>query len=485
MSRDNWTISEILDATGGKIIDVGAKPFLDPTFQGISIDSRTIKEGEAFLALKGNKYDGHDFIVEAIEKGAGTVIFQKGLLPSVVRGLWSIVRRKEKDYGRRTTDNGRWTPFIETEDTLKALGDLANFWRKKHQVKVIAITGSNGKTSTKEMTAGILSKVFNTLKTEGNTNNLIGLPLNLLRLRDFHEMAVLELGINQRGEMTKLRDIALPNVRLITNIRVSHLEGFGGLEVLVKEKGELFSQLSPEDTIIVNMDDRKVLNLSRVCSCRQITYGEFPEALVKALNPNLGEKGTEFILSLKEEKIKVKLKVHGRHYISNALAAAAVAISFGVGIETIKEGLEDFRPLKGRMEILNLPNGIKVINDSYNANPSSVDGAIETLEELKNGGKGIAVLGDMLELGEETVKAHEIVGERLCEHEIDYALLMGQYSRIVAHSMIQKGMPKERVFVVESHLQAANILKSIGKKGDWILLKGSRKMEMEKIFEFL
>jgi UDP-N-acetylmuramoyl-tripeptide--D-alanyl-D-alanine ligase len=385
----------------------------------------------------------------------------------------------------------RWNGYrakavIAVKDTLFALGNIALDWRRKYRTPLVALTGSNGKTTTKEMIAACLETTFPILKTKGNLNNLIGLPLTLLTLTEKERVVVLEMGMNVPGEIRRLTEIAEPDVGLITNIQEVHLEGMESLERLKEEKGELFRKMRRDGTILVNQDDPRVVDLASDYPGQKITFGIEHPAEVMAKEIRLGgAEGTFFTLILEGEAMEIHLRLLGRHFIPNALSAIAVACLFGVEVKQVKEALENFKSIPMRMEIVPLKGGKTLINDAYNANPHSMELALETLVEAKGEGRAIAVLGDMLELGNFTKEAHEQLGEKVSELSIDFLLALGEEAPIVVESAIRHGFPLERVRVVESHSEAISILKQMIQNGDWILVKGSRRMAMEKIVEGL
>ncbi len=458
------TVEEVLRATGGKLLQGEGKAF----FQGISTDSRMIGEGELFIALKGPRFDGHHFALKALEKKAGGVVI-------------------EEDKARDIRWNGyRPKAVIAVKDTLRALGDLARERRRKYRTPVVALTGSNGKTTTKEMISACLETTFPILKTKENLNNLIGLPLTLLNLTEKERVVILEMGMNVPGEIRRLTEIAEPDVGLITNIQIVHLEGMGSLERVKEEKGELFRRMRRDGTILVNQNDPHVIDLASEFSGQKITYGIEKSADVMAKEIQLrGVEGTSFKLILEGEESEVILPLLGRHFVPDALCAIAVASLFGIELEKSKEALEHFQPFQMRMEIIYLEGGKILINDAYNANPRSMELALETLAEVKGKGKAIAVLGDMMELGDFTEEAHRQIGEKVKELSIDLLIAMGEKAPLVVESAIRHGYETKRTRVVESHSEATSILKEVVKEGDWILVKGSRRMAMEKIVESL
>jgi UDP-N-acetylmuramoyl-tripeptide--D-alanyl-D-alanine ligase len=458
------TLEEVLRATEGKLLQGKEDVF----FHGISTDSRTIAEGELFVALKGCRFDGHHYALEALEKKAGGVVIEEDKVGDI---RWNGYRSRA---------------VIAVKDALSALGDIARDWKRRYNTPVVALTGSNGKTTTKEMIAVCLETTFPILKTKGNLNNLIGVPLTLLTLSEKERVVVLEMGTNLPGEIRRLTEIAEPDVGLITNIQTVHLEGMGSLERLKREKGELYRRMRREGTILVNQDDPRVIDLASDYPGQKITFGIEHPADVMAKEIRLrGAEGTSFTLILEGEVVEIHLRLLGRHFIPNALSAMAVACLFGVEVKEAKKALENFQPFPMRMEVLSLKGGETVINDAYNANPYSMELALETLVEAKGKGRTIAVLGDMLELADFTKEAHQRIGQKVSQLSIDFLLALGEEAPIVVESAIRYGFPMERARIVESHSEALSLLKQLIQEGDWILVKGSRKMAMEKIVEGL
>ena len=459
-----FILEEVLKATGGRLLQGKEKT----SFRGISIDSRTVAEGELFIALKGEHFDGHQFAIEALKKRAGGVII-------------------EEDKVRDIRWNGyRPSAVIAVKDALHALGDIAREKRRKFGTPVVALTGSNGKTTTKEMISVSLETAFPVLKTKGNLNNLVGLPLTLINLTEQERIVVLEMGMSVPGEIRRLTEIAEPDVGLITNIEGVHLEGMGSLERVREEKGELFRRMRQDGTILVNQDDPRVIDLASEFHGQKITFGIDHPAEVMAKEIRLQEVGgTSFTLMMEGVTMEITLPFLGGHFVSNALSAIAAASLFGIELEKVKEALEHLSPSPMRMEVLRPQEGVTLINDAYNANPRSMELALEILSQMKGKGRGIAVLGDMLELGEYSVEAHQLIGKRIGELSIDFLLALGEEAPVLVESAMRHGLDSERARIVESHPEAISILKKMARDGDWILVKGSRRMGMEKIAEGL
>jgi UDP-N-acetylmuramoyl-tripeptide--D-alanyl-D-alanine ligase len=423
-----------------------------------------VRRGELFIPLRGPRFDGHNFIKEAMAKGAAGALVQQG----------------REETAPATDFPGKF--FVVVDDVLEALGDLAQFWRARQPSKVVAITGSNGKTTTKEMTARILCEDFKVLKTEGNLNNLIGLPLMLLRLSPEHEVAVLEMGMSERGEVRRLKAIADPQVSLITNIGHAHLEFLGSLEGVARAKGELWEGLRKEDWIAVNMDDPRVVELAASARCGKKTFGIVQDADVRGEDLFLeSEKGVRFTLSLPRRKRSVALATFGRHNVYNALAAATLATILGVGQEEIVAGLEDYQPFPGRGKVIRLGRNVRILDDSYNSNPDSLKATLSAFAEMKGKNRGLVVLGDMLELGPGSAEAHEKAGELAGEMKFGHLFFFGEQARHLAEGAKAAGMSAEKVDVARNHGEVLEGLERVIQEGDWILVKGSRKMQMEGI----
>jgi murE/murF fusion protein len=455
-----WNTDEIVEAVRGVVVSGGK----DCLFKGVSIDSRNINSGDLFVAIRGINHDGHDFADEATAKG--------------VRGLIVSGRRTDGLPCEKWKKSG--VLCIAVEDTVKALGNLAAYNRKRAGVSVIAITGSNGKTSTKQMTSLVLSRCHKVLSTTGNLNNEIGLPLTLLKLSPAHKSAVVELGMNHPGEIARLARICAPNIGIITNIGPAHLEGLNSVEGVMNAKGELLDGILPGGTAILNSDDERVMILAEKTRANVLLYGHSDKAMIRAGSVSLNGTSTSFVLSVPGESVTVKLPVTGFFMVQNALAAASAGYLFGMDARDIKEGLENFSPVNGRMNIFSMQNGITLIDDSYNANPASMEAAIKTLAAIRGNNRGILAAGDMLELGTHSEAMHHKIGGICAETGIALLYATGNFSGNVAQGAVEKGMKTSAVFT-GSHEEIVKDLKKRLKPGDWVLIKGSRGMKMEKI----
>ncbi|PKN06309.1 MAG: UDP-N-acetylmuramoyl-tripeptide--D-alanyl-D-alanine ligase, partial [Deltaproteobacteria bacterium HGW-Deltaproteobacteria-7] len=407
--------------------------------------------------------DGHAFVQKAVDDGAACVMV-------------SDIHRINRD-GMKPSAG-----IIEVEDTLQALGDLAHAHRKRFSIPVIGLTGSSGKTTTKEMLSGILEQERKVLKTEGNLNNLIGLPQTIFRMTSQHEIAVLEMGTNTRGEIKRLTQIAAPDIGLITNVGPAHLAGFGTVDVVREEKGDLFFYMAPSGIAVVNLDDEAVGQVVKRWSGRRVTFsmGAGADVSVTDIRKN-GDSGMSFNLLMGGSAHRVDMKVAGLHNIYNAMAAAAAALACGIHSDSIRRGLTAFQAVSGRMEIFKLRNGAYLINDAYNANPASVREALLTLKDLKNSHNAFVFLGDMLELGDSAPEMHRRVGMLLATIGVKAVFLQGDFADITAAGALEGGLAKEQVMFLNNDEEALSFLKKQLHKNDWILVKGSRRMKMDRI----
>jgi UDP-N-acetylmuramoyl-tripeptide--D-alanyl-D-alanine ligase len=454
-------MDDVVKATGGTLV----RPGRSVPFDGVSTDSRTIAAASLFVPLTGLRFDGHDYIGQAVGAGAAGVLIQKGREGLVEKVAGSVA-------------------VISVEDTLTALGDLARLWRARFAIPVVAITGSSGKTTTKEMVAAIAGREKQLLKNKGNLNNLVGLPLTLFQMNETHEFAVLEMGTNRRGEIARLTEIAAPTVGVITNVGPAHLEGLKSLEMIREEKGDLFRVMDGRGTAAINLDDEALAPWAERWTGKKITFAIQADADVTASRiAHEGEKGTIFTLVIDGMSREILLPVLGFHNVSNALAAAAASCAAGLAFDTICQGLMAFRPVGGRMEVWRLKNGGYLIDDTYNANPASMAVALKTLQGLKGECKSTVILGDMLELGAEAEKYHEEIGRAVADTGVGKAYLRGDFAKALAKGAMKRGMKSDRVIIDLNTEETAAQLKACMKAGDWVLVKGSRNMKMEEIVQ--
>jgi UDP-N-acetylmuramoyl-tripeptide--D-alanyl-D-alanine ligase len=460
-----WKVSEILEATGGNLMTGNKKEM----FTGVSIDSRTVAAANVFVAIKGERHDGHHFIHDVVQKGV------KGFVIS--ESETEILTHKNEDFQKFV--------FIGVKDTIKALGDMASFNRIRSKIFVTAITGSNGKTTTRKMTTAVVCRRFSTLSSQGNFNNQIGLPLTLLNLNPEHHSAVLEMGANHPGEIAYLAGICRPDIGVITNVGPAHLEGFGSLDGVASAKGELLDHMAPDGVAVLNAEDKRVASMADRAPGKVLFYGTSKLAHIRASNIVEQNRGTSFTLELPEEQITIYIKIPGSFMVFNALAAASVGYQIGLNSAEIKTALEkDFEPAQARMNILETKNGIHLIDDTYNANPDSMAGALKTLKSLRGPHRSVFVAGDMFELGEHAPVFHEKIGRIAADIKISRLYAAGSHAGKVAEGALAGGMSKKNIFLGTKE-EILSDLKSWLKTGDWVLVKGSRGMGMEQVVKGL
>lgn len=428
---------------------------------GIAINSRTIKSGELFFAIRGDQFDGHNFISKAIEAGAAGIIVDR--------------RWAEINASMMVSIN---VPRLIVENTIQALGKLANIYRLKFDIPVIAVGGSNGKTTTKEMIRNVLETKYHILCTEGNLNNHIGVPQTLFRLEKKHKVAVVEIGANHPGEIEYLCSVLEPTHGLITNIGREHLEFFGSLEGVAKSEGELFNWIEKHHgTIFVNADDKYLVRLSqknkKIVSFGFSARGVTIEGTIKSLNAD-----AQALLQVKprgKKAFDITIRVSGEHNAKNALAAVAVGIKMNVPLANIQKSLSSFHSASKRMQRQHIAH-VTILNDTYNANPDSTLAALVTLQAMKATGKKIAILADMLELGEQAIELHQQIGKNTARCGIDILLTFGTLSKFIydAASVETKAHFENKSALTECLM---NILTD----GDIVLVKGSRRMKMEEV----
>lgn len=450
----DFSLTEVLKATGGQLINAGDSRL----FQGISTDTRSIQDGNLFVALVGERFDGNEFVTQAVAKGATALLVSK------------------------TVNVPDYVTVIQVINTLTALQALARFHRQRYTIPVIAVTGSNGKTTTKDMLAAVLSSKFKVLKTEANFNNEIGLSLTLLKLEASHEVAVVEMGMRASGEIRELTEIALPTVGVVTNVGETHMEILGSIENIASAKAELVEAIAPDDLVVLNADDPHVRDMQHKTKGRIVFYGIASNAFVKAENITTGknaELSTTFDCCSARGSFTVTLPTIGIHNVYNALAAIAVGWELGLQPSEIQAGIRSFVPGAMRLEI-NSYGPYTVINDVYNASPLSMAAALTTLANISKGRK-IAVLGDMLELGDAAIEAHRRVGRQAAEQGIDSIIAVGELAKHIAAAASEQGVKSTQSFI--EHKAAIDALCKLLKPGDYILLKGSRGMKMETMLE--
>ena len=449
LETSGMKLSDLLAVTKGELLGG------DALFCSVSTDTRYLQQGDLFVAIKGPHFDGHDFTDDVAVKGAAAMIVSHPVETEL--------------------------PQLVVADTRMALGQLAALWRDRFDIPVIAVTGSNGKTTVKEMLASILNRQHSVLVTQGNLNNDIGVPLTLLRLRAEHDVAVIEMGASQQGDIEYLSKMVRPNVALLTNAAAAHLEGFGDIAGVARAKGEIFSGLIEDGCAILNADDSRsglwrVMAGERRCSYFGIRHKA--DVTVTDLQDN-GQLGSTFRLKTPQGQVLVSLPLAGRHNVMNALAASAAATAISISLDDICAGLQSMQAVSGRLAIQRGINNSCLINDSYNANPSSMRAALDVL--AASGGEKILVLGDMAELGNSARALHEQVGRQACTSGVDRIYAVGEYAALTAGTFGQGGQhfsnQKELIEALREHLMLPrSMMMEIT-----VLVKGSRSMAMEQV----
>jgi UDP-N-acetylmuramoyl-tripeptide--D-alanyl-D-alanine ligase len=456
-----WRIEDILRATGGELVCGGTQK----TFAGVGIDSRSISKDELFVAIAGANHDAHRF-VGAVQKAGGQ----------------GFVVEKAKVAGLGIDVSGKNAPLVvAVDDSTLALGALAAFHRRRLKAKVLGITGSNGKTTTKEMAAAVLARHFAVHKNTGNLNNHIGVPLTLLGLGPEHDWAVVEMGMNHPGEIRYLTGLAAPDAGLVTNVGPGHLEGVGSIEGVAAAKQELFDAMKG-GLAILNADDPRVAAMAGVFGKKGEVYyfGVNSPAHMKAQNLCHTPYGTSFTLLWEGKSAKVSLAAAGVHMVTDAAAAACAGVLAGLSLAEAAAGLGDFAPLGGRQKVLFLEGDVLLVDDTYNANPASMKSAISTLVSLSGQGRAVAVLGDMLEMGEAAQQAHYDVGAFAAGQGVNLLLAAGSHAADLAAGALDAGMKPEAVMAGDKAQIEEKLLAAVAPK-DRVLIKGSRGMAMETL----
>ncbi|WP_322510255.1 UDP-N-acetylmuramoyl-tripeptide--D-alanyl-D-alanine ligase [Anaerolinea sp.] len=471
------TLTDVLEALTGKHIDM-QKPL---TFSEAAIDSRQVIPGSLFVALPGERTDGHQFVGAAFQNGAILALVEKDL-PQDFPTLDLRAVSPETDL----VFPASWIPgqplCLRVNNTLEALQQLARYWRRRLNIRVIGITGSVGKSTTKELIAEVLSQRYRTLKNPGNLNNEIGLPLTLLRLGKGHERAVLEMGFYVPGEIALLCDIAQPQIGVITNIGTVHAERAGSQEAIARGKSELVQALPADGYAILNHDDPWVRWMADKTQAQILYYGLTPEAHLWADEiETMGLEGIRFRLHYRRESFSVRVPLLGHHSVQTALRATAVGIVEGLTWGEIIHGLQR-SPTQLRLVAVRSSSGALILDDTYNASPESTLASLQILHEMK--GRRIAVLGDMLELGPYEQSGHEKVGVRAAE-VADVLVAVGELSKIIARAAREAGMKPEKIFWVPDTSQAIEVLRPLLKEGDVVLIKGSHGLRMDRIVSAL
>jgi UDP-N-acetylmuramoyl-tripeptide--D-alanyl-D-alanine ligase len=451
---NNIKVSDILKATGGKLIQGNSELLIN----GISTDTRSIKQGEIFFALEGENYDGHKFVEQAIHNGAAGAVISSG---------------KKAAY---SFHNGfKKCALLEVADTLTALGELAKFYRNSLPASFIAVTGSNGKTTTKDMAYHVLRNFKSVSRSRKSFNNLIGVPLTIFETETAHDFCIVEMGTNAPGEIKRLSEIIFPDFAILTNISNAHLEGLENIEGVASAKSEFIENMAEDGTLITNADDDWCNQIADRFNGKVISFGFNQSADIKASNVKRNDSGFVFTVN---DSLTVNLPVFGKHNIYNALAVIAMCDTVGVGIEVICDKFMDFKLPPMRME-KQICGGIVVVNDGYNSNPSSMSSALDEFSQLITSGRKVLICGDMLELGNYAERLHKEVGAKVADANIDVLWTVGPLSRFVAEEAIANGMPRENILSCETSEEMCSFVASQLKKDDTVLIKGSRRMKLE------
>jgi len=446
----------MVKVTGGKLLS--GDPETDIDLSMVSTDSRTIKKGEFFLALSGPNFSGSDFAGDALKKGAAGAIAERLSIPEDTQGR----------------------VLIRVGSGTKALQDIAACHRMKFTVPVICVTGSNGKTTVKDMIAAVLSESYTVLKNEGTKNNHIGVPQTLLRLRPEHDICVLELGTNHRGEIGALAAIARPTIAVLTNVGASHLEFLKDLDGVYEEKKDILKFLDKKDGLVILNGDDEFLSRIKGPRSKVVRYGLKKSSDFSADIVSTDRDRIAFLLNGKEG---IELNLLGVHNVYNALAAIAVASRFKVGYDHIRRSLALYKPTQMRLNLIRAGN-IDIINDSYNSNPLSMKTAVDAMKNCPARARWV-VSGDMLELGNQSESFHRMVGEMIASSGIEGLLTFGEFSRHTLSAALNAGMDEKHLWHCATHDEIAGILKEVVRDGDIVLVKGSRGMRMEKVVEKL
>ncbi len=459
----SWTAAEVVQHTDGTLLQGEVHQRLG----GVCTDSRQIQPGDMFVALQGDQFDGHAFVETAAQQGAtvalvSTAFDQQLAKSSQLTGL----------------------TVIAVPDTLSGLQDMARAQRQRFTGTVVGITGSNGKTTAKEMTAAILERRYATFRSPGNLNNHIGLPLSWLRLPPEIEVCVCEMGMNHLGEIQHLCLIAQPHIGVVTNVALAHVGYLGSLDEVQRAKGELVDALDADGVAVVNADDPRTRAIGQQAAGRVVTFGQSPEADVRGrISADHGFDGIACELDMDGVTWPCHVALPGRHNLSNALAAAAVGRVLEVPAVEIVAGLQAYRGIYGRMAIRRLQDDIVLIDDSYNANPDSMRAGLQFLQQVPDVGRRVAVLGDMLELGEAAPALHREMGQFAWQCGLDELIVLGELAEMIAAGARQAGMASSHIHGVASHQEAVTVLERLMRPRDAVLVKGSRGMTMERVVE--
>ncbi|MFZ5965851.1 MAG: UDP-N-acetylmuramoyl-tripeptide--D-alanyl-D-alanine ligase [Bacillota bacterium] len=455
------SVHEIVEAVNGQLLYGNGEGIIT----GISIDSRTVKDGELFIPIIGEKYNGSHFISHAFQAGAKAAFITEGCEDAFEDDKYCL---------------------IKVEDTLKAFHQLAAYYLNRFNIPIVAVTGSTGKTSTKDMIYAVLSQKYKVLKNAGNLNNHIGLPITVFQLEQGHEAAIFEMGMSSLGEIDRLANIVKPHIGVITNVGLSHIEHLGSQENIFKAKMEIATYMKEKNTLIVNGDDKYLRTLRRTHLDYKIVYAGLEENndLMPLALKDCGEHGTIFQIEEQGKVYDFSLRVPGIHNVYNALCAIVVGKTLGVEMHLIQKGLQEFEGSSMRLSITNTKMNVKLINDAYNASPDSMKAALSVLSKI-NSLRKIAILGDMLEMGEQASPGHYAVGAEAAKYPIDMLIAVGRESVNIGRGAIASGLTQGKVIFCEDNREAITVLDDFLQAGDAVLVKGSRGMKMETICTYI
>lgn len=450
------SLSEVVQVTGAES-NSDAEIF----FEEVTTDSRKVAADALFVGLKGEHFNGELFAKDAVNNGATAVLVSKTANPK--RLPESVV--------------------LKVDDTLTAYRQIAGAWRSRFDIPIVAVTGSNGKTTTKDLTAAALSGLGNVQKTSGNFNNEVGVPMTLLELNEKHQAAVVEIGMRGLGQIETLAQVVKPTIGIVTNVSETHIELLGSIENIARAKGELVESIQSGGTIILNADNVHTAGMKNLAGAgvNVVTYGLESSADVRAKDILIGSVSTEFTLCCRGEEYDFEIPMLGRHNVSNTLAAIAAGLTLGLSVEDIQRGISSLTTTKMRFEVIRR-DGLTIVNDAYNASPASMRVAIKTASEIYSG-RLIAVLGDMLELGDISEAVHREIGAELVENKFDTLITLGELGKFIAAGARDAGL--KNVYTFDTHEDAAKKILELVRDGDTILFKASHVMHMEKIIELI
>lgn len=445
---------EVVKAVNGRIACAGS----NTRVKGVSTDSRNIRAGDLFFALKGDHFDGHQYVVEAMHAGAVGAVVSNEIKTNLAYENF---------------------PTIKVQDTVTALGDLARYYRQKLDTKIIGITGSNGKTTTKEMTYHVLSRFGSAVRSQKSFNNFIGVPVTIFEIENKHQYGVLEMGTNAPGEIRRLSEISAPDIAVIVNVSKTHLEGLGCIEGVALAKGEILENLRKDGVFVYNVDNPWCVKIANGFKGNALGFGFNHQAHIRCTDVRKKDKGYVFIVN---ERLEIDIPIPGYHNIGNCLASLAVCLALGHDIYGIGDVFSSFELPQMRIEQQRVGK-ITLINDAYNANPESVRAALQYLSEMESEGRKVFICGDMLELGNESLQLHREIGETVAYLNIDLLWTVGTHASEIAKAAKLSGMPEGRVVSFNDVTDIASSAIKGFRENDTVLIKGSRGMHMENIVE--